>query len=55
MLEAKVLLVSVVVSGPRVSKSECAEDAQTVGEHDSFPFIFASMYFSHLNQVGKKN
>lgn len=55
MLEAKVLLLSVVVSASRVPKSECARDAWTMGERDSFPFIFASMYFSHLNQVDKKN
>lgn len=55
MLEAEVLLLSVVVSASRVSKSECARDAWTMGERDSFPFIFASIYFSHLNQVDKKN
>lgn len=55
MPEAKVLLVSVVVPAPRVSKFDCAEEARRVREHDTFPFIFSNMYFFHLAPVGKKN
>lgn len=55
MPEAKVLLVSVVVSAPRVSKFDCAEEAQRMREHGALPLIFSNMYFLHLAPVGKKN
>lgn len=55
MPEAKVLLVSVVVSAPRVSKFDCAKEARRMREQGTLPFIFSNMYFFHLAPVGKKS
>lgn len=55
MLEAAVLLVSVVVPAPRVSKLDGAGEAWRMRERDNLPFNFSNTYFCGITQVGKKN
>lgn len=46
MLEATVLLVSVVVSAPRVSKLGCADEASRMREHMMLSHLFSLIHVS---------
>lgn len=55
MLVDRVLLVSVVVSAPRVPKLDGADEMWRMTEQENCPFIFSKTCFSHVAQIGQKN